>query len=219
MFRLQTDHPVAVNSIDHLYPRATAKDNSVNLRFNERLHALLRKAPLSVLDLGCAGGGMVKSFLDQGHIAVGLEGSDYSLNNKRAEWATIPESLFTCDVTRPFTLTNGKGSPYQFDVVTAWEFLEHIEMPDLPGVMANVDRHLKPGGYLICSVSDRPSVYPGDGLDRHRTKKPYEWWAWFFEAHGFKNRRDLERHFNGQYVRKVVYTFILQKGGGYGASA
>src|SRR5205809_2708747 len=101
---LHCTKPVAVDSPDHIAPRGTANDNSRNRLFNRKLEALLGKRPLAVLDLGCAGGGFVKDFLDEGHVAIGLEGSDYSKKLRRAEWATIPEHLFTCDVTEEFEI-------------------------------------------------------------------------------------------------------------------
>ncbi len=141
-FQLITAHPIAVNSLDHLYPRGTAKDNSVSLSFNRKLYAICDHQ-VAVLDLGCAGGGMVKSLIDQGQIAVGLEGSDYSLVHHRAEWANIPGYLFTCDVSQPFILHTGDMRPFQFDVITAWEVLEHIEETDLPRVILNIKCHIR----------------------------------------------------------------------------
>ena len=112
-FHLETEYPVALDSLDHVYPLGTALDNTINLEFNERIYALFPGKTISILDLGCAGGGMVKSFVDAGHIAVGLEGSDYNLKHKRAEWATVPDNLFTCDCSRPFILHDGSDYPYQ----------------------------------------------------------------------------------------------------------
>jgi hypothetical protein len=62
-----------------------------------------------------------------------MEGSDYSLIRKRAEWATIPDSLFTCDITEPFVL----AGPL-FYLVTAWEVMEHISQERLPGLCNNI---------------------------------------------------------------------------------
>ena len=85
-----TQKPVALDSPDHLMPWGTRQDNSTNLQFNLKLARWLPLETLSVLDLGCSGGGFVKSVLDMGCLAVGLEGSDYSQVRARTEWATIP---------------------------------------------------------------------------------------------------------------------------------
>jgi len=93
---------VAYESLDHIYPWGTKQDNSKNLSFNNALYELIPIKELSVLDIGCSGGGFVKTLLDAGVLAVGIEGSDYSKIRGRAEWATIPGHLFTADVTAPF---------------------------------------------------------------------------------------------------------------------
>jgi len=59
---------------------------------------------LKILDMGCSGGGFVRNCLDDGCLAIGLEGSDYSKRHRRAEWRVIPEYLFTCDVTASLKL-------------------------------------------------------------------------------------------------------------------
>src|SRR3990167_2627697 len=103
MLKVETDYPVALDSPDHLEPWGTKQDNSVNKRFNKKLIKLFGHTP-NVLDLGCAGGGFVRSIIKQGGLAVGIEGSDYSKKIKRAEWAKIPDNLFTADITKPFKL-------------------------------------------------------------------------------------------------------------------
>lgn len=76
--RLETDHPVAISSNDTKYPRGSKNDNSIVPRFNHKLYQFLGvQTRLRVLDLGCAGGGFVRSLIDDGHLAVGLDGSDY----------------------------------------------------------------------------------------------------------------------------------------------
>jgi hypothetical protein len=104
-FVLKTNKPVAFDSPDHIVPRGTKYDNTRNMLFNKKLEALFGHRSLYVLDLGCAGGGFVKDCLEDGHFAVGLEGSDYSKKLERAEWRTIPANLFTCDITEDFSLS------------------------------------------------------------------------------------------------------------------
>ena len=211
-FYLDTDHPIALDSPDHIEPRSTARDNSVNLKFNVKLRQLFTGYKASVLDLGCAGGGMVRSLIEEGHVAVGLEGSDYNLLHQRAEWATISESLFTCDVTKPFILHVGNGLPYQFDVVTAWEFFEHIREEDMPGLFNNIHDHLKQGGLLIGSICKSPSIW--DKVDHHQTKAPWAWWEYLFNSEGFSRRPDFEAIIGKDWVRSVHFNFVMQ--GWYG---
>src|SRR5205807_1330748 len=112
------------------------------------------KQRLAVLDLGCAGGGFVRSLLDDGHLAVGLEGCDLPQAARLGEWGTISQHLHTCDITQPFTVRDrDSGRPLVFDAITAWEVMEHIRDADLPVLMANVRKHLAPDGLFLCSVS------------------------------------------------------------------
>lgn len=215
-FYLDTDHPIAIDSPDHLQPRSTARDNSINLNFNRRLLQLYPegKKP-SVLDFGCAGGGMVKTLIDDGCVAVGLEGSDYNRINQRAEWATIPDYLYTCDLSYPFVLHTGNGKPHKFDVITAWEFMEHIAENRIATLIDNMRKHLKPGGLVIGSISDCDSIC--DGVQHHQTRKPFWWWNEQFGKHEFERRTDYEMHFEiaNAWVRKVRFNFVMQLEGEY----
>lgn len=206
---LQTDHPVALHSPDHLCPWGTRYDNSVNLRFNEKLEALYPRSAtetMQVLDLGCSGGGFVKSILDRGGLGVGLEGSDYSLRHRRAEWRTIPEFLFTCDITKPFALEldqQGERTPLRFHVITAWEVMEHIAERELPPLIANVKRHLRPDGLWIISVASTDDIV--NGVNLHQTVKPRDWWIRLCSEHGLTAIPAFESYFNTQYVRGPKY--------------
>lgn len=203
MIEVITDKPVAVDSPDHLFPLGTRQDNSRNERFNRKLREL-RGSPLRVLDLGCAGGGMVASFLEEGDFAVGIEGSDYSKARGRAEWATIPDNLFTADITEPFTLRVRRHVPLlsgvlAFDVVTAWEVMEHIREEKLPALMGNIDRHLAPNGLVIMSISSAEDIY--QGVRMHQTVHSEAWWNTFFDRAGWSVRADTARWFGDDVVR------------------
>jgi predicted TPR repeat methyltransferase len=169
---------VAVDSDDTKHPWGAVNDNSICPRFNVRLYELLGARPqVRVLDLGCAGGGFVRSLLDDGHFAVGLDGCDVPKYRRLGEWGTIPHHLFTCDVTRPFTLRDrATGDRLRFDAITAWELLEHIPDGDLDRLMANVLDHLAPDGYFLCSVSTVEDGNPEVGAVYHVTVRPRQWW-------------------------------------------
>lgn len=194
---------MAVDSVDHLHPLGTMQDNYRSPEFTRKLAGLYEGEPMAVLDLGCAGGGFVKEVNEFGHLAVGLEGSDYSLRHRRAEWATIPDRLFTCDCTKPFSVffeEAGKTSAALFDVLTAWEFLEHIKTQDLPTVFRNVAAHLNPEtGIFVASVNLRSCGL--EGHEYHATVQPEWWWRDMFRKHGlFIIDRALD-YFDEDWVR------------------
>ena len=89
--------------------------------------------------------------------------------------------------------------PLPFDVVTAWEVLEHIAVDDIRAVCENVKRHLKPSGLFICSISPNEEVI--DGVRLHQTVEEKSWWINTFADEGLFNQSDYEAYFRGQYIR------------------
>jgi 2-polyprenyl-3-methyl-5-hydroxy-6-metoxy-1,4-benzoquinol methylase len=209
-FYIDTEYPVAITSLDHIYPMGTALDNTIKRDFNRKLYELYPGKTISILDLGCAGGGMVKTFADDGHIAIGLEGSDYSYKRKRAAWSTNPDNLFTCDVSKPFILHNGNGQPYQFDVITAWEFLEHIYEHDLPILFMNINNHLKPDGLFIGSTTK--SNPAAKGVFHHVTRRKLEWWTVKFNENYLYRDNKLEQYFDNALVRSITKNNFVCRG-------
>jgi SAM-dependent methyltransferase len=178
---LETLHPIAFESPDHLIPWGTSRDNSTNKKFVAEMAGKIgmvnKNTILGVLDLGCSGGQLVADFRELGWAAVGLEGSDFSLKHKRANWPALAgKNLFTCDVTKPFTVRLN-GQPGKFHLITMWEVLEHIPTADLLQLFRNITAHLATGGYFVATTTSRPDIH--DGVDLHQTKwTNAEWKAW-----------------------------------------
>jgi SAM-dependent methyltransferase len=187
--RLESQHPVASYSQDTKKPRGAKNDNSLQQSFNNKLFEFYPNNgnPLNILDLGCAGGGLVRSLLDDGHFAIGLEGSDFPKTHGLGEWNTIPGNLFTCDITEPFLLTEETttSQPFLFDIVTAWEVLEHIPEERLPQLMENIRRHLKPDGRIIFSIATFPDLDEETGTNWHVCIHSKPWWVAKFMELGY----------------------------------
>lgn len=198
MIKLRAEKLVAVDSPDHVNTWGTRRDNSKNERFNQKLYRLFQKDLIKVLDLGCSGGGFVKSCIDDGNIAVGLEGSDWSKIHERAEWGSIPNHLFTCDITERFEFEDD-GGPIRFDVITAWEVIEHLKSDKILNVIANVKRHLSQNGLWIISVSPKSDIVRG--IELHQTIQDRRNWIGFFESNGLYHHKEYYPYFNGHYVR------------------
>jgi len=183
--RIVTQHPVAYESVDHLFPRGVARDNTRSSSFVTALEKFFDGNKISVLDVGCAGGGMVFDFLKSGHLAVGVEGSDFARNSALGHWGTIPDYLFTADATKEFRIVLD-GELMRFDLITAWEVLEHISEKDLVGFFTNVKSHLGVGGYLIASICTDDDFDPNTGAIWHVTVHPQKWWKEVFETNGMR---------------------------------
>jgi len=169
MISVVTNHRVALDSKDHIYPEGTMKDDTPDSGFLDDLEVVFGGKKLSILDLGCAGGRFIVQAHERGHTAVGLEGSDYSLLSARASWPLYSgKVLFTCDISRPFAVME-QGNRILFDVVTAWEFWEHVPQERLGCAVDNVWTHLKPGALMCATLNHETGVH-------HRTCKSREWW-------------------------------------------
>ncbi len=207
MIEVKTSKPIAYDSPDHLTPVGTSRDNSFNQAFNRKLYELIPAKHVRLLDIGCAGGGFVKSVLDDGGFAIGIEGSDYSKVRGRAEWATIPDNLFTADVTEPFEVAGFvpgylNYTPHTFNTITMWEVWEHIAEDKIEAVADNIKRHLAQNGFFLGTIADTPDVQEGIVTNLHQTVKPMQWWAARFRDLGFKLDIGIERHFGKDLVRQ-----------------
>ncbi|MDL2266662.1 glycosyltransferase [Desulfovibrio sp. OttesenSCG-928-G15] len=184
-FSCITDYPVAYDSPDHIHPIGTLNDHTRHPRFVRACEQLFPdKKMLSFLDLGCSAGGMVWDAILRGHIGVGLEGSDISLLQQRAEWRLLKESLFTCDIGKPFLLTRDGSSAYQFDVISAWEVLEHLTRESLHILFTNLSTHMHADSIFACSISQIDGGFTDDGKPLHQTIEPLSWWQDLAQEHG-----------------------------------
>ena len=171
---LQTNHPIAVTSPDHVKPWGTRRDNWSSPLLVQTLYNYFKR-PYALLDLGCAGCQFVVDVNNtKPCIGVGLEGSDYNINRQHFNWKQYyNKRLFTCDITYPFQLLLD-DKPMKFDCITSWEFLEHVHPGRIEIVLDNVKRHMYQYSIFIgqyALTGDSP-----EGLQLHQCIKPVEWW-------------------------------------------
>jgi len=81
--------------------------------------------------------------------------------------------------------------------------MEHIAEPDIEHLVANVKKHLAPGGFWIMSVSPRPEVV--NGVSLHQTVQPKAWWIDKFAQLGLVHSEEYVSYFNTQFVRGAKY--------------
>ena len=176
---------MAVANADHKWPRGTLFDNSTNRNFNLKFYSYFNFRPdLCVMDLGCSGGGFVKSVLEDGYTAVGLEGSDVSKKLRSGEWDTCSHHLHTCDITSAFSVLDLDGKSTKFHCITAWEVLEYIPTEKLSILVDNIERHLAEDGIFVASVNTTPDGNPILGAVYHLTLQQKAWWLELFAKRG-----------------------------------
>lgn len=178
MIRLLTDHPIAYNSPDHILPWGTMRDNHTSEDFIRetseyfKMHQGINQ--LKVLDLGCSGGQLVIDYHNKGNLAVGLEGSDYSVKHQRANWPQYYNKvLFTCDITKPYSLELN-NEILKFNLITAWEVIEHIHPDDLRNFFKYIENNLDVGGIFVGSISSKEEVI--EGVRLHQSVFSEEEW-------------------------------------------
>jgi 2-polyprenyl-3-methyl-5-hydroxy-6-metoxy-1,4-benzoquinol methylase len=186
---MSTEHSIADYSDDHKFPRGTRNDNTRHPRFVRACEMAFGRK-VRHLDLGCAGGGLVFDFLIEGNESYGVDGSDYSLLERRAEWRVIPDHLFTADITEPFRILRPDGIVMSFDVITAWEVLEHIPEHRLQNLIDNIWNSLQPGGLFVGSVSTEEDFDRNIAAVWHVTVRPSEWWHLIFRDRRFQRQDD-----------------------------
>jgi cyclopropane fatty-acyl-phospholipid synthase-like methyltransferase len=141
----------------------------------------------------------VWDFLIAGHQSYGVEGSDYSRVNQRALWRVIPDNLFTADVTEPFHFVDDEGATRHFNLITAWEVLEHLPRESLPRFFENLRRNLADQGLFVASVATIPHEDPETGAVWHVTVESEKWWVEQFQRAGFQRLEGVFAHHD--YVR------------------
>jgi len=197
MINVITNHPIAFESPDHIMPWGTMRDNSTNLDFIAEIESYFFNQPIKTMDLGCSGGQLTIDFHNRGHIAVGLEGSDYSVKHQRANWPNWHNKiLFTCDVTKEYQV-NINNEPAKFDMICAWEVVEHIHPNDLQAFFSLIAKHLAPNGIFVASVSTKHDVI--DGVVLHQSV--------FSENEWISNILTDESALRGSNLKYYTYPF------------
>ncbi|MFK7745903.1 MAG: bifunctional 2-polyprenyl-6-hydroxyphenol methylase/3-demethylubiquinol 3-O-methyltransferase UbiG [Roseobacter sp.] len=109
-----------------------------------------------VLDLGCAGGFMAEALCDRGAIVTGIDPAAQAIEAARMHASASGKSI-------QYDVGVGENLPYdtgRFDAVVCVDVLEHVK--DLPKVLAEIERVLKPGGtFLFDTINRNPISHLG----------------------------------------------------------
>ncbi len=106
---------------------------------------------LRTLELGCAKGFFVEAAVERGIDAWGVDFSAPAITAATQRGLGQRCLLGAADQPAPEELPQG------FDLVCAWEVIEHLDEPE--GLLHNAFAHLRPGGWLIGSTPNSDSTW------------------------------------------------------------
>lgn len=135
------------DSVAQGYASYEAEADNWRATFRDRLLLFPTTAGRRLLDVGAATGFFVEQARAAGWDAEGVEPSEWAARYAREQLG---------QPVRTGTLDEAGVLAAAYDVVTMWEVIEHL--PDVGGVLRDVARVLKPGGYLLLSTPDAGSV-------------------------------------------------------------
>ena len=139
--------------------------------------------PCRILDFGCGPGRDLATFRRLGHEAVGLDGS--------ARFVAMARSHSGCEVLHQDFLALDLPTA-RFDGVFANASLFHVPSRDLPRVLHELHRALKPRGVLFVS-NPRGSNREGWQGDRYGVWHDLAGWRAYCTAAGFVELRHFYR--------------------------
>lgn len=99
----------------------------------------------AVLDVGCGAGVPIAKSLAARYRVTGV---DISPEMIRRAQQNVPAGNFMCSDIMSTTF-----SPSSFDAVVAFYSIFHLPREEHPDLLRRVQRWLKPGGYLLCTLS------------------------------------------------------------------
>ena len=118
------------------------------------------------LDLGCAGGKLILDVTKnkKTNICIGLDGSVGVFKQESWSSGNNKDILKNADLSKEFFIENAfNNEKITFDVITAWELLEHFYENELEIFFNNVYEHLSDDGVFIGSAANYPDIRDENG--------------------------------------------------------
>ena len=129
--------------------------------------------------------------VEHGIESAGIEGSDWSQRHGRGAWRIHGDKLFLSDITEPFTFDE------KFDVITAWEVVEHLTENGIERFFQNAADNSTHDALLIISTASGPDIV--NGVNLHQTMKGREWWISVARRNGWENDACIVKYFTPQW--------------------
>lgn len=140
------------------------------------LKYLRKGSSLKMLDIGCGEGYYVRDAIEEGIDAYGIDTSTHALENAVSE---VKDRISFGSLTKiPF-------GDEEFDVMTAFDVIEHIHPKDTSNAVKEIDRVLKPNGIMIITT---PSTNFGSWVFdlTHINVRPPRFWKLIFEEYNLR---------------------------------
>ena len=171
---------IAKGTLEHYDQRADdfwqgTRDHDVSQNIDALLQHIEGTPPFAILDFGCGPGRDLKTFVDLGHRATGLEGSLRFAQMARAHsgCAVLHQDFLKLDLP-----------PSAFDGVFANASLFHVPGQELARVLRELHAALKPRGVLFAS-NPRGDNSEGWNKQRYGTYHDLTTWRTYLTAAGF----------------------------------
>ena len=132
------------------------RDHDVNQNLDALLSRIEAAAPFTILDFGCGPGRDLRTLTARGHLAIGLDGAPTFVRMARETGG--------CDVWQQDFLKLELPVAH-FDGIFANASLFHVPSAELPRVLRELHRSLKPRGVLFAS---NPHGHNEEGWNRGR---------------------------------------------------
>jgi SAM-dependent methyltransferase len=110
-----------------------------------------------ILDYGCGRGDLMQPMIDGGHRVMGCDASPDSVRTVAERFAGKPNFLGAF-------VPSDAAKPADADVVTLVEVIEHLPPPAVPGLLAALAAHLKPGGHVIITCPHKENLQAAEVL-------------------------------------------------------
>jgi SAM-dependent methyltransferase len=152
---------IASRTLDHYNRHADSfwegtRGHDVSQNIDALLQHIEGKPPFTILDFGCGPGRDLRAFVERGHIAIGLEGSE--------RFADMARAYSGCEVWRQDFLKLDLPAG-RFDGIFANAALFHLPGQELPRALQSLHATLKPGGVLF---SSNPRGHNEEGWNQGR---------------------------------------------------
>jgi SAM-dependent methyltransferase len=173
---------------ERYYAWSDERPSATRLAWLARAEALI-PAGADVLDLGCGAGAPMTRALAVGRHVTGVDLSARQIELARAN---VPDATFI-----QADMTALDLPPASLDAVTAFYTLTHVPRADLPALLADIHRWLRPGGLLLATMGaeDAPDEIEDDWLGV----------PMFFSHFGAKRNRALVRAAGFEVEEAVVH--------------